>query len=163
MTITLAPITLEEAIAFVSLEADCLDHREYQAWLSLWAEDGKYVIPIDPDTSDYANALNYAYDDAAMRRMRVARLTSGESMSAREAAGTLRSVSRFRELEGIAAGEFRLRCAQHLIEFRRGTHRTYAENVTFVLRRTDDGLKIVEKVVRLINSTDALAGTSFLL
>lgn len=163
MTTTLAALSLEEAIAFVSLEADCLDHREYQTWLTLWDEDGKYIIPIDPDAGDHAERLNYAYDDAAMRRMRIRRLTSGESMSARDAAQTVRSISRFRALPDAGDGAFRLRCAQHLVEYRREAHRSYVANVTFTLKQTEGGPRIVEKVVRLINSTGALAGMSFLL
>jgi len=156
-------ITLDDAVRFVSTEADCLDHCEYQEWLSLWAEDGLYAIPIDPDSDNMADELNYAYDDAAMRRMRVARLSSGESMSARDAAKTLRSLSRFRQLGGASDGEIRLRCAQHLLEYKRGNFRNYAANVTYTLRVEDGAIRLVEKTVRLINSTDALAGMSFLL
>lgn len=163
MTRTSDAITMDDAMTFISMEADCLDHRDYAAWLSMWADDGIYAIPIDPLADDLADRLNYAYDDAAMRRMRVARLTSGESMSARDAASTLRSVSRFRMLDAEAEGTTRIRCAQNLVEYRRGNHRTYAANVTYTLRREGDAIKLTEKTVRLLNATDALAGMSFLL
>lgn len=163
MTRTTDAIAMADAVNFISMEADCLDHRDYAAWLSLWADDGIYAIPIDPVADDLADRLNYAYDDAAMRRMRVARLTSGESMSARDAADTLRSVSRFRLLDTETDGITRIRCAQNLVEYRRGTHRTYAANVTYALRREGDEIRLTEKTVRLLNSTDALAGMSFLL
>ena len=163
MSTVLDTITFEDAVRFVSMEADCLDHCEYQEWLGLWADDGLYAIPINSDSANMADELNYAYDDAAMRRMRVARLSSGESMSACDAARTLRSLSRFRQLEGVAEGEFQLRCAQHLVEYKRGNFRTYAANVSYTLRVEDGALRLVEKTVRLINSTDALAGMSFLL
>lgn len=163
MTRTIDAITIDEAVNFISVEADCLDHHDYATWLSLWADDGIYAIPIDPDGGDIADRLNYAYDDAAMRRMRVARLTSGESMSARDAANTLRSVSRFRMLDAETDGTARVRCAQNLVEYRRGVHRTYAANVTYTLRREGDAIKLTEKTVRLLNATDALAGMSFLL
>lgn len=163
MTRTIETITFDDAVRFISLEADCLDHRDYAAWLGLWARDGVYVIPIDPGTDDFASRLNYAYDDAAMRRMRVSRLTSGESISARDASNTLRSLSRFRMLGDEPAPEVQVRCAQHLVDYRRGAYRTYAANVTYRLRVEDGGIRLVEKIVRLINSTDTLAGMSFLL
>lgn len=163
MTRAIEAIVLNDAINFISMEADCLDHRDYAAWLSLWADDGIYAIPIDPDADDLADRLNYAYDDAAMRRMRVARLTSGESISARDAANTLRSVSRFRLLDPEVDGVTRIRCAQHLVEYRRGTFRTYVANVTYALRRENGKIRLTGKTVRLLNSTDALAGMSFLL
>lgn len=162
MTPIHATITFDEAVRFISTEADCLDHRDYAGWLDLWADDGIYVVPIDPDTDDFAATLNYAYDDKTMRRMRVARLTSGESTSARDASATLRSLSRFRLLGDENATELQIRCAQHLVEYRHDTFRTYAANVTYRVRRDSQGLRLVEKVVRLINSADALAGMSFL-
>jgi 3-phenylpropionate/cinnamic acid dioxygenase small subunit len=154
--------TTRAAEAFIALEADMLDHCEYEAWLGLWADDGRYVIPIG-DGDDFEDRLNYAFDDAAMRRMRVARLTSGQSMSANDAARTVRVVGRFRALATDAADAVTIRCAQTLTEYRREAHRTYAANVTFKLARRDDSFVIVEKVVRLINSDGALAGLTYLL
>ncbi|MFX7784984.1 aromatic-ring-hydroxylating dioxygenase subunit beta, partial [Acinetobacter baumannii] len=69
--------------------------KDYAAWQALWTEDGYYVVPIDPDTTDYAASLNYAYDNAHMRKIRIERLTSGHAMSAVDAAATVRTVSRF--------------------------------------------------------------------
>lgn len=163
MTRTHDAITIGDAIEFVSIEADCLDHRDYAHWLTLWADDGIYAIPIDTAADDLPAQLNYAYDDAAMRRMRVARLSSGESVSARDAAHTLRGLSRFRVLDTGTDGTIRFRCAQHLVEYRRDKHRIYAANVTYALRRVDGEVRLAEKIVRLLNSTDALAGMSFLL
>jgi 3-phenylpropionate/cinnamic acid dioxygenase small subunit len=153
---------LSAAIEFIWLEADLLDHKLYTDWLLLWDADGKYVVPIDPNETDFENSLNYAYDDAAMRDMRVRRLTSGQSMSASHAAQTLRSVSRFRLLAENGDGCLHIRCAQNLVEYKYDKHRTYAANVTWVLRPHEESFRIVSKIVRLINSTDALSGMTFL-
>jgi 3-phenylpropionate/cinnamic acid dioxygenase small subunit len=152
--------TLAAAAEFIALEADLLDQSDYQAWLGLWDHDGRYVVPVDPEETNYLDTLNYAYDDAAMRSMRVRRLSSGESMSASHAARTLRVVSRFRLLE--EGPVIRLRNAQLLTEYKFDRHRTYAANVEWQLRREGGSFKIVEKVVRLINGGDALAGITFL-
>lgn len=148
---------------FIWLEADLLDQKDYAEWLTLWDEDSKYIILIDPNESDFENSLNYAYDGAAMRDMRVRRLSSGQSMSASHAANTLRTVSRFRRLDDEADGNIRIRCAQNLVEYKFEKHCIYAANVSWALRREGDGFKIVEKIVRLINSTDSLACMTFLL
>lgn len=153
---------LASAAEFISLEADLLDHREYGEWLGLWEPDGLYIVPTDPATEDFANSVNYAYDNAAMRDMRVRRLSSGQSMSATHAAATLRSVSRFRVLAPAANGDVRVRCAQSLVEYKYGKHRTYAANVEWTLRPAAGSFRIVQKVVRLINAGDALAGMTFL-
>lgn len=151
-----------DAVEFIWREADLLDARDYQAWLGLWDDEGRYIVPIDREASDYAARLNYAYDDAAMRRMRVARLTSGESVSATAAGVTVRTVSRFRRLDDTAAGDLRVRCAQHLLEHRNGEQRLLAADTTYELRATSNGWRMVEKVVLLANSTDALIGMTFL-
>lgn len=151
------------ATEFIALEADLLDSRDYATWLALWVPDGKYVVPVNPDETNFEDMLNYAYDDAAMRDMRVRRLTSGESMSAANAGRTLRSVSRFRLLGQNDRGDLLVRSAQQLIEYKFNRHRTYAANVEWALRAEGESFRIVEKVVRLLNGGDALAGITFLL
>jgi 3-phenylpropionate/cinnamic acid dioxygenase small subunit len=56
-----------------------------------------------------------------------------------------------------------LRCAQLLTEHRRGRDRTYAANLFYRLVREAGALKIDQKIVRLINSTEALGGISYIL
>ncbi|MDD0813684.1 aromatic-ring-hydroxylating dioxygenase subunit beta [Curvibacter sp. HBC28] len=153
---------LNAATAFVWTEADLLDHADYEAWLSLWAADGLYIIPIDPATNDFANTLNYAYDDAEMRVKRVKRLTSGESISTSPAARTVRSVSRLRVL-AQDGDRLTLRGAQELSEFRKDTLRRHVADVTWVLQARGDSFVIHSKVVRLINSSDALTSIGYIL
>ena len=154
---------LSAATEFVWMEADLLDQKSYKQWLTLWEAEGKYIVPIDPEETDFENSLNYAYDDAAMRDMRVRRLTSGQSMSAAHAAKTLRTISRFVRLDDDENGNIRIRGAQHLVEYKFDKHRTYAANVTWRLKPSDTGFQIVEKIVRLLNSEDALSGMTILL
>ncbi|MFC3051992.1 aromatic-ring-hydroxylating dioxygenase subunit beta [Kordiimonas pumila] len=155
-------ITLEEAAALLWQEADLLDHREYDAWLNLWSDDGIYVVPIEKGVEDFANRLNYAYDDGEMRRMRVARLKSSYSMSAIAAADTIRTVSRF-VVTGERSNEIDIRAAQILVEYRRDKTRPIAANVDVTVRRTENGLKLVKKVIWLAHSEEAVSGVGYLL
>ena len=50
-----------------------------------------------------------------------------------------------------------------LTEFRRERERTYAADVVFTLVRTDSGLRIDRKIIRLINSTESLMGIEYIL
>ncbi len=155
-------IGLDEAMQFVSLEADLLDHACYDEWLALWTPQSRYVVPIDPATKDFEDNLNYVFDDGELRRKRVERMLNGLSISASPVARTVRLLSRFRILEaGDAWCE--LRCAQILTEHRRSRMRTYTANLTHRLVREGGALKIDQKVVRLINSTEALGGISYIL
>lgn len=153
---------LTEVTAFIWTEADMLDHAEYQSWLALWENDGKYIIPIDPALTDYENHLNYAYDDQHMRKLRIERLESGEAISTQPKANTVRSVSRIRILEHDEKGVI-VRCAQNLSEFRKQHLRNYIADVTYQLVRQGGEFKIQNKVINLINSTDTLAGISYIL
>ena len=90
---------LNEVTAFIWAEADMLDHSEYREWLNLWNEKGVYIIPIDPNLTDYENNLNYAYDDNHMRKLRVERLENGEAISTAPKANTVRSISRVRVIQ----------------------------------------------------------------
>jgi len=154
---------LNEVTAFVWAEADMLDHSEYREWLNLWNEKGVYIIPIDPTLKDYENNLNYAYDNNHMRTLRVERLENGEAISTAPKANTIRSVSRIRVVKD-EDGEIILRCAQNLREFRKENLKHYTADVIFhLVRDPEQGFKINRKIINLVNSTDTLAGISYIL
>ncbi|WP_353171381.1 aromatic-ring-hydroxylating dioxygenase subunit beta [Acinetobacter rudis] len=154
---------LSEVTAFIWAEADMLDHSEHDAWLKLWDEKGVYIIPIDPKLVDYENSLNYAYDNHHMRKLRVQRLENGEAISTSPKANTVRSVSRVRVIKD-EGGEVILRCAQNLREFRKENIKHYTADVTFhLVRDAEQGFKINRKIINLVNSTDTLAGISYIL
>lgn len=155
-----------KAIAFVWQEAELLDKKDYAAWSALWSEDGHYVVPIDHDATDFAAQLNYAYDDARMRKLRIERLTSGFAMSAADASATVRTVSRFTlgKVESQGADTVvEVNSAQVLVGYKRQAHTLFVANLTHRIRFNADGATLEQKVVRLINSTDALNALGFLL
>lgn len=148
--------------AFIDYENDLLDAQAYQDWLTLWQDEGLYIVPIDLSRDDYANQLNYAYDNAAMRRMRVARLTSGESVSVETNGGTIRLTSRLR----VPAADESLvtaRCALLINENRRGNVKQFVANVEYQLVPEGETFSIGQKVVKLINAEDYLRSVSYLL
>lgn len=153
---------VSQVAAFLWQEADMLDHGEYAQWLESWTTDGLYIVPIDPQETDFANTLNYAYDNAEMRAKRVARLVSGESISTSPAPRTIRSQSRFRVLADNG-DVITVRCAQNLHEFRQTVHKHYNADITYELVRTAGGFLIRRKIIRLINSTDTLQGIGYIL
>lgn len=153
---------ITQVAAFIWQEADMLDHAEYAQWLESWTADGLYIVPIDPQATDFANTLNYAYDNADMREKRVARLGSGESISTSPVPRTIRSVSRFRILANDGTN-VTVRCAQNLREFRKDVLKHYTADLTFELVRNAGSFLIRRKIVRLINSTDTLQGIGYIL
>lgn len=155
---------LTRAIELIWREADLLDRKDYHTWQHLYTADGRYVVPIDRTTDDFDNTLNMVYDDARMRGMRVVRMTEGYAIAAVDAAVTTRTVSRFVP-EHVTDDEVQLRAAQILVAFKRGRHDIWAGDVEYRIRlgaaATED--RIASKVIRLIDSEDAVPAAGFLL
>jgi 3-phenylpropionate/cinnamic acid dioxygenase small subunit len=153
---------LGQAIAYIWAEAELLDNKDYAAWAALWDDEGRYIVPIENDSEDFASSLNYVYDDARMRKLRIERLTSGHSMSAADAANTVRTVSRFR-LVSAADGVVEVNSAQVIVGYKRGKHTLFAANLTHRIALGDGAPKLLQKVVRLVNAEDSLSAIGFLL
>ncbi|NUO85557.1 MAG: hypothetical protein HOQ33_06580 [Cupriavidus sp.] len=160
--LAMASPSLQLAAGFIWREAELLDRKDYRQWAALWSESGHYVVPIDPDSTDFAATLNYAYDDARMRAMRIERLTSGHSVSAVDAARTVRTVSRFTEAS-VSGDAIEVNSAQVLVAYKREVHTLFAADLTHRLRFTPQGIRLEQKVVRLVNGTDCLNALGFLL
>lgn len=152
------------AIELIWREAELLDGKQYHAWQELYTDDAHYVVPIDRGADDFDNTLNMVYDDARMRGMRVVRMTEGYAIAAVDAAITTRTVSRFVP-EHVADDEVHLRAAQILVAYKRGRHDIWAGDVEYRIRLgaipSDD--RIARKVIRLIDSEDAVPAAGFLL
>ena len=156
-------ITLQEAAEFIWAEAELLDRHDYKPWLALWTDTGRYVIPIEQDESvDPVGVLNIAYDDADMRAARVKRLRSGFAMSSAPAARTARTVSRFVKV-GDDPTVLTVRAVQHIVEYKFERTRILASEMLYRLVRTESGIALAYKEVRLINSDDPLWGIGYLL
>lgn len=154
--------SLHEVTAFLWKEADLLDHKEHDAWIELWEESGRYIVPIDPESTDYTNTLNYSNDDHAMRKMRVHRLRSGEAVSTTPAPRTARSTARIVILNE-AGDTLVVRAVQNLREFHKDRFRLYTSNIEYTLKRADGSFKIAQKIIRLLNSDDAIASIGYIL
>jgi 3-phenylpropionate/cinnamic acid dioxygenase small subunit len=78
----MSPAQVQDVQAFVQAEARLLNQARYQDWLALFAEDGRYWVPLGGDTqseSDTHNAL--ANEDRLLLTLRVERLLAGRAHS----------------------------------------------------------------------------------
>lgn len=160
-----APLTdprVVRAIELVWREAQLLDDKDYPTWQNLFTEDGIYVIPIDKDAKDFKTSLNMVYDDARMRGMRVDRMMQGNAPSSIAAAHTVRIVSRF-TVQSVSDTEVSLRSAQILNAYKRHAFETFGAELEHTIQLSDDGDRIVLKVVRLPHSEDAVTASGYLL
>ncbi|TDD08978.1 hypothetical protein E1181_05795 [Saccharopolyspora terrae] len=160
----LGDVRVSRAIELVWREADLLDRKDYVTWQELYADDGVYVIPIDRDAEEFDDVLNMVYDDRRMRRLRVNRMTEGYAIAAVDSAITVRTVSRFVTTE-VSDSQVSLRAAQVLVAYKRGTHDLWAADVDYTVRLGTEPAEdtIARKVIRLVNSEDAVPAAGFLL
>lgn len=164
-SISTADPRVTRAIDLIWREAELLDRKDYTAWQDLYTDDGYYVVPIDPDATDFAATLNMIYDDARMRAMRVTRMTEGYAIASVDSANVARTVSRF-VAESVSETEVVLRSAQVLVAFKRGRHDIWAGDLRHTVRLSAAGPagdRIVHKVVRLVDSEHAVPAAGFLL
>ncbi len=152
------------ALDLIAREAELLDLKNYERWQDLYTQDAMYVIPIDPDTTDFENSLNMVYDDARMRQLRVTRMTQGYAIAAVDAAATSRIIGR---VVPAAVSDTRvdLRAAQNLVAYKRGRHDIWAASVdyTILLGAEPEADRIGGKVIRLVDGADEVPAAGFLL
>jgi 3-phenylpropionate/cinnamic acid dioxygenase small subunit len=153
---------LAAAVELIWREAKLLDDKDYEEWDTLWTSDAHYVVPIDRDATDFAASLNIVYDDEQMRKLRIARLTSGYAQSVLSAARTVRTLSRFVVVDATT-DELEVSSAQVLIGHKREETFLLGADVTHRIRFGADEARIVLKVVRLINSDESVRASGFLL
>ena len=135
-----------EIQGFVLREARLLDERRFAQWLDLFAEDGVYWVPTQPEQKSPHEALSLVYEPRALLAVRVERLLQAALHVQSPASRTVHHVG------GIEVEELEARSAVTVAEWRDGESRWYAGRVLHRLRKTPNGLRIVLKRVDLIDS-----------
>jgi len=132
-----------EIANFLYDEAALLDEGRLEEWLTLFAEDGKLWIPLDPD-ADPARETSIIYDDAKQRETRVDQLLHEPHWSQRPPSRTVHTISNIRiGAEGSDGVE--VRCNLLVTEIRSGGHRTVQHG--FGVQRTLAG-RCIYRLVR---------------
>jgi 3-phenylpropionate/cinnamic acid dioxygenase small subunit len=134
---------VSEIEAFVLREARLLDERRFGEWVELFAEDGVYWIPTQPNQGSPHEALSIIYEPKPLLTLRVERLTRGEMHVQSPPSRTVHHVSAV-EVAGDEA-----RSSLIVAEWRAGEARWFAARVTHRLRKEANGLRIVLKRVDL--------------
>ena len=140
----------EPLIQFVRHEARLLDEQRWDEWLALFAEDGRYWVPLSPEQTDPLGHNSLAYEDTLLLRLRIERLKEGPfSQHPRS-----RSQHVLQQPETVAPGI--VRTAFLYAEVRGDEQQLHAGTAYHHLRETEDGLRIVLKRVDLLSAGMAL-------
>lgn len=155
---TTSACTASDLAAFVIHEARLLDERRWDAWYDLFAEDGRYWIPLQHDQADRLSHHSLMDEDRLLLRLRIDRLGHARAFS-QQPASRSQHVLQAPQVERLDTGP-----AGHLMRtpFLYLESRAEVQQVLggvawhTVVEGPDGSLKIREKRINLLNCDAAL-------
>ena len=148
--------------SFLYREALLMDEHQFDAWLALWDNPARYWVPCNEDDIDPARQVSIIYDDHARLVQRIERLKSG-SVQAMDPKPRMRRVISNIEVEPIHNGKLTVRSNFMLCMARANAQQLWCGRSIHGLVREQDGFRISEKKVLLINSDQEMPLLQFLI
>ncbi len=150
-------VTDQDLVRFVVREARLLDEKRFDEWLTLFAEDGHYWVPLAHGQTDPVLHTSLAYEDRLLLELRVERLKSPRAFS-QQPPSRCHHLLQAPEVESAdsAANVYVTRTQFIYTEAQRDTVQQYAGTVFHTLREVEGTLKIVLKRVDLLHCDAAL-------
>ncbi|HEU5294751.1 MAG TPA: aromatic-ring-hydroxylating dioxygenase subunit beta [Burkholderiaceae bacterium] len=152
-----ADVTREQLIDLVLLEARLLDETRYDKWNALFADDGIYWVPLEPDQPEGPQHTSHLYEDKLLRDLRVERLKSPRAFSQQPRSRSHHLLQQ-PSIEAFepAANRFVTRCQFHYTEAQADEINFFVGTVFHHFAVRDGALRITLKRVNLLNSDAAL-------
>lgn len=144
--------------SFVAHEAALLDEGQWEQWLALFTEDGRYWVPLLGRQQEDAHAYNsIAYEDRLLLELRIRRLRDPRAHS-QHPPSRCQHVLQMPRLEGVDAegGTAVLRTPFLYVEARGGDQLVLAGSYRHELTCTSQGLRMRQKRVDLLGAERAL-------
>ena len=146
----------EELVDFVYAEARLLDEQQFEAWLDLYAEDGHYWMPLEHDQTDPRLQPSLMYEDKLLLQVRVERLAGQRTYSQQPRSRSHHllqrpSIETAQPWHQPEQGQYALRAAFHYVETRLEQQTLYAGWAGYELVAGEQGLRIHQKRIDLVN------------
>jgi benzoate/toluate 1,2-dioxygenase beta subunit len=135
---------------FVLREARLLDAGAFEDWLALYAPQGIYWMPSQPEQTDPKNVASIIYEDHAILAIRVQRLLEARALVLTPMPRTTHLVSNIEVLEADGEG-CTVAAAFICVEHQGERQRLYSGRQTHELKRHDGSFRIALKRVNLLN------------
>jgi 3-phenylpropionate/cinnamic acid dioxygenase small subunit len=156
---------LREVEQFLYREARYADEHDYDAWESLWTDDGVYWVPAvhEPDVDpDPTKVMSIIFDNRARIATRIKQLHTGKRHSQTPRSSLRRLVTNV-EVIGEEDGEMLVGANFLVVEARERGTTTWGGRCEYRLRRVDDELRMAKKTVWLVDNDRALSTLAFLI
>ncbi len=149
--------TESELRQYVYDEARLIDEKRFDEWYELFADDGRYWMPLTRGQPDGENHTSLLYEDKLLLKVRIERLKSPRSFSQHQPSFCQHMLQRPQLVETDAiAGRYTLRTPFVYVESQLDTQLVLAGVVGHRLAVRDGALRIELKKVELVNCDAAL-------
>jgi benzoate/toluate 1,2-dioxygenase beta subunit len=137
---------------FLYRQAEIVDDQQWDDWLALFEEDGKYWMPASADQEIAERQPNIFYEDLFLMEMRIKRVCHPYAHSQAPTQRLSRVVSNvIIESEDAETGDIVVRSKFHAVEYRLDTQRFFGGKYRHHLSKTADGYKIKLQRVDIAN------------
>lgn len=136
---------------FLFLQAEIVDDKRWDDWLTLWTGDGKYWMPAQADQEVAEGVPNIFYEDLYLMEMRIKRVCHPNAHSQAPTQRMSRVISNVVIESEEGNGDIVVRSKFHAVEYRLETQRFFGGKYTHHLKKTSDGYKIQLQRVDLTN------------
>jgi len=133
-------------------QAECLDTKDWQAFIDLFTEDGLYWMPASPDQTTGDGVPSIFYEDRDLMTVRMRRIGHPRAWSQKTEWGTSHVVGNITVDDIDAAGNAVVRSRFHMMEFRNDVSRHFAGSYVHHLKKTKDGYRIHRQRVDMVNA-----------
>lgn len=145
-------MTPEQIAAFIYDEAELLDSMQWEQWLALFHEDGRYWMPLEWQQQDPVLQPSLMYEDVLLLTVRTARLSGARTFSQKPKSRCHHLLQAPRILSmGEEDGVFRARTSFLYTETRGDELERYSGWVSHELVEVEGCLKIRLKRIDLVN------------
>jgi 3-phenylpropionate/cinnamic acid dioxygenase small subunit len=149
-----AEVTVETQLLverFLHQQAEYLDEKQWEKWLSLFLNDGHYWMPAEENQTEGAGVPNIFWENMNMMRMRIQRNEHPQAHSQAPNNRLCHVVSNVIIESQDENGNIIVRSRFHCAEYFRYDVRNFTGKYRHYLEKTNDGYKIKLQRTDLVN------------
>ena len=136
---------------FLFAQSELLDHKHWQDYLNLFADDGVYWMPVTVDQTEWEGSPSIFAEDKPMMRVRMGRVTHPNAWSQAPMWATNHVIGNV-VIEKESAKEITVRSRFHMMELRRDNVRHFGGTYRHTLVKSGAGFKVKLQRVDMFNS-----------
>ncbi len=155
-------VLLQEVTRFIYREARLQDDHEYDAWESLWTDDGIYWVPANGEGSDPDHEMSLIYDNRSRIALRIKQLQTGKRHTQTPRSRLRRIVSNI-EILRREGDSVRVTANAVVYESNSRGEMVWPSRNEYALRREGRDLRMALKKVVLVNNEQPLYTLSVLI